>query len=151
MLFASADLGRPKRVESFATIFKTEMAFISKSRIFEKVEVTDVVGDVKGKNVIIYDDMTRSCSTLLKATDAYLSRGATSVYAVVSHLALNNESVITLLEKSKITKIICTNTHPISNHELVRNSSKFMVMDITPVFLDFCKESFPNIINGSWW
>jgi len=147
MMFASADLGRPKWVESFAKNFNTEMAFIRKSRDFEKIEVIDVVGDVKGKNVIIYDDMTRSGSTLVNAADAYLARGALTVYAVLSHLALNSEAVVALLEKSRIFKIICTNTHPMTNHKLVRNSSKFVILDISPIFLSFYQDHDGTILN----
>ncbi len=133
-MFGSADLGRPKWVEAFAKKFRTDMAFIRKSREFEITKVEEVIGNVSGKNVIIYDDMTRSAKTLIDATNAYLERGAEELYAVISHLALNDESVVELLENSRISKIITTNSHPMSVCDRVHFSQKFIVEDVSHLF-----------------
>ena len=96
----------------------------------------DVIGDVKGKHVIIYDDMTRSASSLIQAAEAYLERGASSVFAVLSHLALNSEAIADLLEKSPIRRIISTNSHPMSQSLKVKTSQKFIIKDVSPLFAD---------------
>ena len=59
----------------------------------------DVIGEVKDKHVIIYDDMTRSGGTLIHAADAYMARGALSVSAVISHLALTDDAIVEKLKK----------------------------------------------------
>lgn len=86
-------------MEAFAKVYHTDIAFVRKTRDFTKTEVQNVIGKVKGKHVIIYDDMTRSGGTLIKAADAYMERGALSVTAVISHLALNDEAVVEKLKK----------------------------------------------------
>lgn len=139
-IFGTADLGRTKWVETFANKFKTDIVFIRKSRQLDKTKVTDVIGDVSGKTIVIYDDMTRTGGTLIKATEAYLNRGAVKVYAVLSHLALNDEIVLNKLEKSPIAKIITTNSHPMSQHPLVKKSKKIIVKDISPEFVSIIKK-----------
>ena len=70
-----------------------------KSRKFTETVVENVIGEVNGKHVIIYDDMTRSGGTLMHAADAYMTRGALSVTAVISHLALTGPNIVEKLRK----------------------------------------------------
>ena len=133
-MFASADLGRPRWVTHYANYFKTDVAFIRKVRDFEDTKIDAVIGDVKGKTVIIYDDMVRSGNTLIQAADLYLERGAKEVYAVISHLALNNSAVAKKIDESSITKLIATNSHPMSQIKEVKNSKTFQIMDVSPLF-----------------
>jgi ribose-phosphate pyrophosphokinase len=131
-MFGSADLGRPRWVETFANHYGADLALVRKKRIFKKTQVEGVIGDVRGTNVVIYDDMTRSGESLIQSADAYLERGALSVCAILSHLALNNPSVIDLLEYSKIRRIVALNSHPMSMEERVQRSKKFIIKDISP-------------------
>jgi ribose-phosphate pyrophosphokinase len=139
-IFGTADLGRTKWVETFAAKFKTDIVFIRKAREMEKTKVTNVIGDVKDKDIVIYDDMTRSGGTLIKAAEAYLKNGAKNIYAVLSHAAFNSEEIIKKLENSPIKKIITTNSHPMSQNKLVKNSKKFIVKDISPEFIKVIKK-----------
>ncbi len=134
VIFASADLGRPRWVSSFARMYKTGIALIDKSRDFETTKIAHVIGDVRGKIVIIYDDMTRSAGTIIDAAKAYLDLGAIAVYVVLSHLALNDESIIAKLIAAPIVKIITTNSHPMSQHPLILGSEKFVVADVSTGF-----------------
>ncbi|MDP3784578.1 MAG: ribose-phosphate diphosphokinase [bacterium] len=140
-VFGSADLGRPKLIEYFARRFSTNFALVWKEREFEKTKVVDIIGDVKGKHVIIYDDMTRSASSLIQAAEAYLERGASSVFAVLSHLALNSEAIADLLEQSPIRRIISTNSHPMSQSEKIKTSPKFIIKDVSPLFADAIRKT----------
>ncbi|KAL0226643.1 hypothetical protein P9112_013967 [Eukaryota sp. TZLM1-RC] len=133
-LFGSSDLGRPLWIQSYARYFHVNMAFIDKKRTFEKIRVSNVIGDVEGKSVIIFDDMIRSGGTLVAACDAYLENGATAVYAVVSHFAASNQQVIEMLEKSHLAKIVATNSHPHSQWDSVKNSEKIVITDASVVF-----------------
>eukprot|EP00033_Pygsuia_biforma_P002995 GCRY01003296.1.p1 GENE.GCRY01003296.1~~GCRY01003296.1.p1 ORF type:complete len:333 (+),score=55.54 GCRY01003296.1:149-1147(+) len=136
-VIASADLGRPKWVETFAKRFQTDMAFIRKARHFEDVNVEGVIGDVDGKSVIIYDDMTRSAKTLIKGAQAYIDKGAKEVFAVLSHLALNDtEKTLELIINSPIKKVIATNSHPNSQAESVRKCDKFIIVDCSDAFCE---------------
>ncbi|ELP92406.1 ribose-phosphate pyrophosphokinase, putative [Entamoeba invadens IP1] len=134
-IFGSADLGRPLWVETFANRFNVGMAFIRKSRSFEDTHVIgEPIGDVKGKHVIIYDDMTRTAGTLIKACDAYLDNGAKKVTAVLTHLCLIDEDVVNKITQSRIDKIIATNSNVKTQMPCVQNSDKFIICDIAPIF-----------------
>lgn len=139
-IFGTADLGKTRWGEVLADNFKTDLVFIRKSRQFEKTKVLDVIGQVQGKTVVIYDDMTRSGGTLINAAKAYLKHGAKEVYAVLSHLALNDQSVIRRLEKSPIKKIIATNSHPMSQDKLVKRSKKIVIKDVSAEFTEAIKK-----------
>ncbi len=139
-IFGTADLGKTKWTETFANKFSCDMVFIRKSRDYKKTKVLDVIGDVARKTIIIYDDMTRSGGTLIPAAQAYLKRGAIKIYAVLSHLALNDQTVIRKLNKSPIAKIISTNSHPMSQHPLVKRSKKFIIKDVSPEFVKVIKK-----------
>lgn len=139
-IFGTADLGKTRWGEALADRFKTDLVFIRKSRQFKKTKVLDVIGEVKGKTIIIYDDMARGGGTLIHAVKAYLANGAKEVYAVLSHLALNNESIIKRLEKSPLKKIITTNSHPRSQNKLVKRSKKIIVKDVSPEFVEVIKK-----------
>lgn len=139
-VFATADLGRTKWVESYANQFGTTMAFARKTRNDEETEVHEIIGDVIGKDVIIYDDMTRSSGSLVKAAEAYKKSLARSVSAVLSHLALNNEGVISKLRKWPFRKVITTNTHPMSHSEFARGWEELAVVDVSPVFTEKIKQ-----------
>lgn len=150
-VLASADLGRTKWIETFATIFDVDMAVIRKQRKDGTSHVQSVIGDVKGKDVVIYDDMTRTGVTAINAAKAYKDAGANDVYLVLSHFAVNDYNVVRALQGSCIKKIITTNTHPASEHILVpllargdRASyfSKFEVLDVTPIFVETLKDIF---------
>ena len=121
-------------MESFARQFNTDIAFIRKSRHFETTQINDVIGNVKGQHVIIYDDMTRSAGTLISAAEKYLECGALSVYAILSHLALNSPEIVDKIEKSPIMQLLATNSHPMSQHPRVKACSKIKILDVSPVY-----------------
>lgn len=138
-VLASADLGRPLLIQRLASFFNAELAFIAKARDFDKTKVLAVIGDVNGKDVVIYDDMARSGSTLIQAAQTYLKKGASSVCAVLSHLAINNEGVIRALDRSDLVKVIGTNSHPMSQSNQLVRSKKFVVSDVSPLFAQAIK------------
>jgi len=135
-VMASADLGRPMWVQTFARHYGVGIAFIQKSRDFKQTKVEGVVGNVEKKHVIIYDDMTRSASTLIGAAKAYKDKGALSVVAVLSHFALNDETIVKKLE-DQFETIITTNSHPMSQVQSVKDSKKIIVLDVSETFAQF--------------
>eukprot|EP00768_Dysnectes_brevis_P004278 gnl/Dysnectes_brevis/3061_a3796_1515.p1 GENE.gnl/Dysnectes_brevis/3061_a3796_1515~~gnl/Dysnectes_brevis/3061_a3796_1515.p1 ORF type:complete len:331 (-),score=33.49 gnl/Dysnectes_brevis/3061_a3796_1515:42-1034(-) len=145
---ASADLGRTAWVSRYASILGTDMAFVRKVRQMGSGDgeaatastVHEVIGNVEGKRVILYDDMLRSGGTLIHAASAYIGHGAVEVIALVSHCALPNPSIVTRIDESPVTRIITTNTHPSSQLPEVQSSDKFTVLDITSVIAQ-CLES----------
>lgn len=134
----TGDLGRPKLVKIFAKKLGTNFVLVDKDREFEKVVANGVIGDVQGKLVFIYDDMTRSGDTLVEAATVCRKAGAVAVGAVLNHLALNNEGVARKLSSS-LFGVISTNTHSMSRCGAVRNSDKFVIKDVSGIFADSIK------------
>ncbi|QQG46603.1 MAG: ribose-phosphate pyrophosphokinase [Candidatus Niyogibacteria bacterium] len=134
-IFASADLGRPEWVKTFARKFGAGMAMIDKDRYGETTRVAEVIGDVKGKRVIIYDDMLRSGGSLINAAAAYLNHGASDVNAVISHLAINDGEAFHKIVTSFPGVILTTNSHPMSqNLGSSLSDRRIVVADVSGVF-----------------
>src|SRR5262249_45883681 len=73
LCLASTDMGRAKWVQSFANRLDAPLALIHKKRLSgSQTQVSVVVGDVAGKDVVIYDDKIRTGGSLLQAAEAYL-------------------------------------------------------------------------------
>jgi ribose-phosphate pyrophosphokinase len=131
---ASTDMGRAKWVEALANKLGAPIALIHKQRLSgSETRVSAVVGDVAGRNVVIYDDMIRTGGSLLQAADAYFKAGAASVHAAATHLVLP-EGTVERLEASPLAKVIGTDTHP--NHRLVEGRPRFEVVSVADLFAD---------------
>lgn len=106
--------------------------------------VSQIIGDVKGKHVIIYNDLIRSGVPVIEAANKYLAAGAERVDLVTSHLAITDEKFITDLSNSPISKIICTNSHPSTQLDFIKNNDKFVIVDIAPYFARCLFEMLPS-------
>lgn len=85
----SPDVGSNKMARKFAEDLKADLAIIDKRRVNERtVEVNALIGDVKGKQVILVDDICSTGSTLVTAAKVCKDAGAKSVFAVVTHALL---------------------------------------------------------------
>lgn len=132
LCLASADMGRAKWVESFANHLQAPVALIHKKRLSgSETKVSAVVGDVAGKNVVLFDDMIRTGSSLAGAAEAYLRAGAASVQAAATHLVLP-PGAIERLEAAPLSRILGTDTHP--NHRLVDGRPRWQVLSVADVF-----------------
>ncbi len=140
-VLASTDAGRAQWVESLANDLGVLAAFVIKRRISgEKTEVAAVSAHVKGKAVIIYDDMIRTGSSLLHAAHAYRDAGATRVSAVASHGEFPGQAIENIAASGLIENIICTDSHPRAReirHPILR------VQSVAPVFVPFVGREGP--------
>ncbi len=134
LCLASTDMGRAKWVEALANKLGAPIALIHKQRLSgSATRVSAVVGDVAGRDVVIYDDMIRTGGSLLQAAEAYSQAGAASVHAVATHLVLP-EGTVERLEASPLARVIGTDTHP--NHRLVEGRPRFEVVSVADLFAD---------------
>jgi len=134
LCLASTDMGRAKWVEAFANRFDAPVALIHKKRLSgSQTRISAVVGDVAGRNVVIYDDMIRTGGSLVQAAKAYRQAGAASVHALTTHLVLPPGS-IEKLEAAPLARVIGTDTHP--NHRLVEGRPRFEVVSVADIFAD---------------
>ncbi len=132
IVVVSPDAGGVHRAELFAKRLNASLAIVFKRRPQPDVsEVTDIVGDVRGKIAVIVDDMISTGGTLAKAAEAIKARGATSVHTVATH-GLFADNAIEVLTNSVIERVIVTDTIPI----LQPAGEKFVQLSIAQTFAD---------------
>jgi ribose-phosphate pyrophosphokinase len=107
---ASPDIGSLRFAKAMADLMNTDFVTIDKRRInANDVEHQPIIGNVKGKNVVLIDDMCTTGMTLCKAAKACKEAGANKIYAVVTH-GLFVGSALEQIEKSPIEKILVSDT-----------------------------------------
>lgn len=112
-VLGSTDAGRAKWVESLANDLGVPAGFILKRRIDgAHTEVIALSADVKGHSVVIYDDMIRTGSSLLRAAEAYKQSGATTISVVSTHGVFPEGAIDTMKASGLIEQIVVTDSHP---------------------------------------
>ena len=112
-VLASTDAGRMKWVESLAKDMGVSPAFAYKERIDGATTVSlGVSGPVKGKFVVIYDDMIRTGSSLMNAARAYLQSGAYGVAAIATHAVFPGNALEKIQASGLFKEIVVTDSHP---------------------------------------
>ena len=132
LVIASPDVGGSKRAGSYSKHLGVPMVLCHKTR--EKANVVAeirVIGDVKGKNVIIVDDMVDTAGTLCKAADVMMSQGASSVRAIVSHGMMSGRAVENVMNSS-LCELIFTDSIPFDT----ARCPKVKVLYIADMFAD---------------
>eukprot|EP01132_Coremiostelium_polycephalum_P005271 gene5271-6563_t len=94
---------------------------------------TLVVGDVSGKIAIIIDDIADTCKTLKLASNALIRKGATKVYALVTHGVFSNNA-IDIINDSPICELVITDSIP--NHHNVEKCPKLKIISIASVLAE---------------
>ena len=131
------DIGSISRARQFATRIGCPIAIIDKRRPRANVsEVMNIIGDVKGKKIILVDDIIDTAGTMCNAANAVVEKGgAKEVYAYVAHPVLSGDA-LEKLENSAIKKIIVLNTISIPDNKML---DKFTVLDVAPVLSEAIK------------
>ena len=106
-----------------------------------KVEVVNLVGNLKDKHVLIIDDMIDTAGTLCNAAYTAEKEGAKSVIAIATHPVLSGES-ISRLKDAPISKVILCNTIKLDEE---RKIDKFEIVSVADVF----GESMKRIVEGT--
>jgi ribose-phosphate pyrophosphokinase len=120
LVCVSPDIGGVKMVNAFAHMFHAPLAIVAKKRTSASdVQVLNVVGDVKGKNVLMVDDLTETAGTLSRAAEILRKKGAKKIFAAVSHAILNPDAV-KRLAASKIDELVTTDSVLRENHTGVK-------------------------------
>ena len=111
----SPDAGGVERVRHFAKKLSTEIALIDKRRTGPNVaEAMNVIGDVKGKDCIIIDDMIDTGGTLIQAAQALRKNGANKIYATATHPVFSDPAIQRISECTELEEVIITDTIPLS-------------------------------------
>jgi len=139
LTIASPDMGGSKRAYAYSKFLGSDVVICYKQR--EKANVIshmELIGDVKGKNVILVDDMVDTAGTLTKAADLMMERGAISVRAICTH-ALLSGNAYEKIESSKLEELIVTDSiPPIISHPKVK------VLSCAPLFAEVMRNVHYN-------
>ncbi|HTJ00404.1 MAG TPA: ribose-phosphate pyrophosphokinase [Dongiaceae bacterium] len=110
LIVVSPDVGGLKMAHAYSQVLEVGLAIVAKRRkSATEVESMAVIGDVRGKNVLLVDDLTETAGTLTMAAALLKKKGAKKIIACVSH-AILGEVGIERLKKSVIDELITTDT-----------------------------------------
>ena len=142
LVIAAPDAGGSKRANAYAKYLNVDLALCYKQRKKANViEDMTIIGDVKGKDVVIVDDMIDTAGTLTKSAQLFLDHGAKSVRAFCTHAVLSGPAY-ERIENSVLTELVVTDTIP-----LKKSSKKIKVIGVAEMFGDVMKKhiSFESI------
>lgn len=124
IVIVSPDVGGVPRARAFAKkLGDAPIAIIDKRRILEKqntVEVLNIIGEIKGKTCIVVDDMIDTAGTITQGAELLAKKGAKEVLACATHGILSGPAKARL-DKAPLSKVILTNSIPISPEKTPKN------------------------------
>ncbi len=132
VVVVSPDIGGVTRARNLAERLNCTLAIIDKRRPEpNKSEIMGIIGDVRGKNVIIVDDMIDTAGTITNAAN-FLSEqaGANEVYACCTH-AVFTPPAVERIQQSSIKEMLITNTIPLAEEE--KQCAKIQTVSIAPL------------------
>ena len=134
VVVVSPDLGSVGRARKFTTKLELPLAIIDKRRQRANVsEVMNIIGDVRGKRVILVDDLIDTAGTLVNGANALIEKGgATEVYACATHGVLSGKA-IEIIEKSPIKEMVILDTIKQTEE---KKCDKIRVLPVAPVFTE---------------
>ena len=132
----ATDAGGAKRVGRFASRLNTAMAIIDKRRISDlDVKQGLVVGDVKGKDAIVFDDEISTGGTIVSTVETLERAGVRNVYVGATHAVLCGPAVDNL-QQSSLKEVVLTNTVGIP---LSKRFAKAHFLSVAPLFAEAIK------------
>jgi ribose-phosphate pyrophosphokinase len=129
LLIATPDVGGTKRANTYAKYLNVPMVICYKLRKkANEVSEMKIIGDVKGMDVILVDDIVDTAGTITKAADLMISEGAASVRAIATH-AVMSDPASTRVSQSTLSEIIFTDSIPYS-----KKSEKVKIVSVADMF-----------------
>ena len=142
LVVVSPDLGSVTRARKFANRLNTEIAIIDKRRPeANAVEVMNIIGDVRGKNVILIDDMIDTAGTITQGAQALMDHGAKSVVACCTHPVLSGPA-LKRLEESVISELVVLDTIELS--EEAKAFEMITQLSVAEIFAESIRRIFNN-------
>jgi len=133
LVVVSPDVGSIKVARAFAKTMHAGLAIIDKRRpVQNKAEVVHIIGEVKGRDVIIRDDMIDTAGTLANAAVALKEAGCGNIFACAAHGVLSGKA-LERLDNSPIEKVIISDSIDNSGRNL---SDKFVVLSCADIFAE---------------
>jgi len=142
VIVVSPDLGSVTRARKFADRLQTSIAIIDKRRPKANVcEVMNIIGDIKGKKVLLVDDMIDTAGTITNGAKALIDLGAKEVHACCTHAVLSGPA-IERIESSVIEELVILNTINLPEE---KQSKKIKTLSVAPVFAEAIKRIYEDL------
>ena len=137
MVVVATDAGSSKKAYKYSMYFKCPMALIDKRRAGndDKAVAANIIGDVKGKTALIFDDEVSTAGTMVEAAKILQEHGAKEIYAACTHGILCGPA-IERIQNSPIKELVTTNTVPLTKE---KQTDKIKVLSIAPLFAEAIK------------
>lgn len=136
---ASPDVGGIKLARAYAKRLEAELIVIDKRRPRQnEAEVMNVIGEVRGRNILIVDDLIDTAGTLCNAAVALKAAGAAEIFAACTHPVLSGQA-IARLQAAPVTQIVATDSIPWSN-----SLQKLHIESVAHLFAEAIRRSYHN-------
>ena len=134
LVVVATDAGSSKKAYKYSEFFKCPMALIDKRRNGndDNAKAIHIIGDVKGKNALIFDDEISTGGTMMEAVKIVKEHGAKAVYAGCIHPVLCGDAV-EKIKNSDLTEFVVTNTIPVEKEKKIE---KIKILSIAPLFAE---------------
>lgn len=141
LVIVSPDHGSVTRARNMAERLNCPIAIVDKRRPEpNKSEIMNIIGNIKGKNCIILDDMIDTAGTISNAANAIKEMGAKDVYACATHAVLSGPAV-KRLEESVIKELVLLNTIPVPESKRLE---KMTILSVGSVFSETISRIFTH-------
>ena len=135
-IVVSPDVGNVKRARAYAQRLGTGLAIVDKRRPQPNVaEVMNIIGNIDGYNVFMFDDMIDTAGTIVNASIALKERGARDIYACCTHPVFSGNA-LERIHNSPMKEVIVTDTIPLG---MKTPRDKITVISIAPIFAEAIK------------
>lgn len=141
LVVVSPDVGSVGRARNFASKLHAPLAIVDKRRSKANVsEVMNVIGDIKGKNVLLVDDMIDTAGTIVNSAEALKQMGAKDIYCAATHPVLSGPA-IERIQNSSIKEMVLLNTIPLESKKRI---NKITVLSVAPLFAEAMMRIFTH-------
>jgi ribose-phosphate pyrophosphokinase len=142
IVIVSPDAGGVERARAFGKRLGASLAIIDKRREGpNEAQVMNIIGHVKGKQVILLDDMIDTAGTVVQAAKALKEEGAVEVSVCCTHPVLSG-SAIEIIEQSDLKEVIVTDTVPL--HEKAKACSRIKVLSVSGLLSEAVRRIYYN-------
>jgi ribose-phosphate pyrophosphokinase len=137
----SPDLGNAKTATAFSRMLGVPVAAAAKQRVADdKVVISSIIGDVRGRDVIVLDDEIARGTTILELLDHLADEDVASVRVACTHGLFADHAVERIQQRPEVAEIVCTNTVPVPDE----HAGKLTVLSVAPALA----EAMRRIHNG---